>query len=206
MSVASKLVAVMGLVTNLSKDGVMDARAGGYSYLSEEKTTSAMHEAFEKVGLAIMPVRWDKLDERDDTTAGGTILHNVQLLGTFVLIDKDDGDKVEVQAVGEGRDAGDKACNKAMTAAYKYVLWQSCMISRGDDPDHQASEQTTATAHVKSVGCADCGVVIEGKTTQGGKSYTAQQIVAYAVKDFGRPLCSACQWKLKESKKSAAAT
>ena len=72
------------------------------------------------------------------------------------------------------------------------------------DPQEQPS-QAPKQAPSTAVGCADCGVVIEGTTTKSGKSYTAQQIIAYAMKDFGRPLCSACQWKLKEAKKASAA-
>ena len=54
------------------------------------------------------------------------------------------GTSIDVTAVGEGSDAGDKGANKAMTGLYKYALRQTFCIETGDDPDKFASEEREA--------------------------------------------------------------
>lgn len=56
------------------------------------------------------------------------------------------GDYIEAETIGEARDSGDKAFNKAETIAYKYALVQVLAINDGDDPDrvnpaHDAGEE-----------------------------------------------------------------
>jgi len=46
--------------------------------------------------------------------------------------------------------------------------------------------------------CADCGKEIMGGKSKTGKEYTAQDVVDYSLKTFGRILCPACQKKAKD--------
>lgn len=50
------------------------------------------------------------------------------------------GSYVTVTTIGEARDSGDKAANKAETAAYKYALIELLCINDGDDPDRTRPE------------------------------------------------------------------
>ena len=145
MSVAAKINAVMGDVCNLGKDGKMDPRAGGYGYLSEEKVVTTLHAAMEKHGLVVVPVGMEVIENRVDTLSTGKLMYNTRILSTYRFIDSEDGDFIDVQALGEGSDVGDKTLNKCMTGAFKYILRQSFMISTGEDPDHSASQETTAS-------------------------------------------------------------
>lgn len=52
-----------------------------------------------------------------------------------------DGETMNVTAIGEGIDSGDKASYKAATGALKYALRQSFIIETGDDPDKTSSEE-----------------------------------------------------------------
>jgi len=146
MSVAQKLNQVMQAVSNIAKDGINKQQH--YKYLSEEAIVTELHQAFTEAGLTIRPMQTELVAEGDFVTSGGTIMHMVRLAVTYQLIDKDDKDEPDgrlVQVIGEGSDPMDKAVNKAMTAAYKYALRQTCMIATGDDPDHTNSENTTRT-------------------------------------------------------------
>ena len=145
MSVAAKINAVMADVCNLGKDGKMDPRAGGYGYLSEEKVVTTLHAAMEKHGLVVVPVGMEVIENRVDTLSTGKLMYNTRILSTYRFIDSEDGDFIDVQALGEGSDVGDKTLNKCMTGAFKYILRQSFMISTGEDPDHSASQETTAS-------------------------------------------------------------
>ncbi len=155
MSVAAKINLVMQKVCNLGKDGRIQG-GGNYAYLSEEKITTALHEAFTEVGLVIAPTAMEIIENREDATRSGGILHLTRILVTYQLTDKDDGDIMVIQALGEGSDSGDKTLNKCMTAAYKYALRETFMISTGDDPDQQASQETeqsrSTAAHKSSQG------------------------------------------------------
>ena len=151
MSVAQKLNQVMQTVSNIAKDGINKQQH--YTYLSEEAIVNELHQAFTDAGLTIRPMQTELVAEGDYVTSGGTIMHMVRLAVTYQLIDKDDKDEPDgrlVQVIGEGSDPMDKAVNKAMTAAYKYALRQTCMIATGDDPDHTNSENTTRTQQTQT--------------------------------------------------------
>ena len=74
------------------------------------------------------------------TTAKGTAMVNTVIHAT-VKFTHTSGESIEVDAVGEGSDSGDKSANKAMTGLYKYALRQTFCIETGDDPDKYASEE-----------------------------------------------------------------
>lgn len=143
MTVANKLWQVYKAVGGLKKDKQVSGAGMNYAFLSEEKVTTELHEEFAKVGLVIMPVGMSLEGAREDTTRSGSVLHNAVIKVRYRLIDPEDGDAQEVEAFGEGSDSGDKTMNKCMTAAFKYALRQTCMISTGDDPDQHASEEST---------------------------------------------------------------
>lgn len=142
--VAAKLHRVMAAVTSLTKDKQLDTGAR-YQYLSEEKVVSELHKAFVDAGLVIVPVHWELVETRVDTLSNDKLMHNARVKATYRFLDPEDGDTLDVQAFGEGADMGDKCLNKCMTAALKYVLRQSCLISTGDDPDHTASMESKSS-------------------------------------------------------------
>jgi ribosomal protein L34E len=209
MSVAAKLVQVMKAVTSLEKDGRNTMQ--NYNYLSEENITTSLHKAFAEAGLAIIPTSMAVVDSREITTSKGNVMYCPIIAATYDLVDPDDGDRVQMQVLGEGSDSGDKAINKCMTAAYKYALRQTCMISTGDDPDHVPSEEATQTkkqapkSSPKSNGapvCEDCGNAIEGYKSKAGKEYTPADMVKFSQKDYGKSLCKSCSFKAKEAKEN----
>ncbi len=65
----------------------------------------------------------------------------------FDFVAAEDGSKHTVITVGEAMDSGDKASNKAMSAAYKYAAFQAfCIPTEGDnDADSQTHEVAAAT-------------------------------------------------------------
>lgn len=144
MSIASRLNTVMELVASIEKDGTMAGVAGGYKYLSEEKIVSVMHSAFTKAGLVIYPIAMDILDNRTVVVGQQGKEHMItRIMVSYQLAEVEGGDTAIITALGEGQDGGDKCLNKAMTGAYKYALRQTCMISSGDDPDHESSKEGT---------------------------------------------------------------
>ena len=138
--VAAKIAEVMQNVDYLQKDGRVAYGSTRYSYLSEEKITSEMREAMLKAGLVIYPARMEVVNQQDVSTKTGQA-RVINILVTYRVQDIDSEEFIEVQALGEGMDAGDKAVYKAMTGAFKYAQRQAFMIPTGDDPDKVSSDE-----------------------------------------------------------------
>lgn len=204
--IPQRLIEVMKQITSLGKDGQNQHQH--YAYLSEERIVTELHGAFVKAGLTIRPMAMEVLSDTNHTVQSGAVWNRIRLAVTYEIADPD-GDKALVQTIGEGLDNGDKATNKAMTAAFKYALRQTCMISTGDDPDKEsptvpakapqaprpnnevakeAAKQGGAPpqAAVPGTGaplCEICGVALKGYTTNAGKAYTADQMAEYSRRD-----------------------
>jgi hypothetical protein len=106
----------------------------------------ALSPLLSKHGLCILPRVTDRqVIERQNRQ--GTALFYVTLTVEFDFVAAEDGSKHTVITVGEAMDSGDKASNKAMSAAYKYAAFQAfCIPTEGDnDADSQTHEVAAAT-------------------------------------------------------------
>ncbi len=204
MSVVQRLLQVMAEVDGLTKDGTNEQQH--YSFLSEEKVTTTLHQAFTKAGLTMRPVGMKLLSEFEYPTKSGHARGRL-IECTYELADAE-GDSLPVQVIGEGTDSGDKATNKAMSAALKYALRQTCMISTGEDPDKSAAIATGSASRIgdslrsDAPACSDCGKQITGGTF-GGRKRSSSEIVDFTTEKMGKPVCAECLVK-NNGKKSAA--
>jgi hypothetical protein len=83
--------------------------------------------------------------------AKGTILLYVTVKVDFAFVSAEDGSDHHVVTYGEAMDSGDKATNKAMSAAYKYAAMQAfCIPTEGDnDADSSTHILGTTTDYTK---------------------------------------------------------
>lgn len=123
----------------VQKTGQMQGGPARYSYAKEGDFIAAIRPLMETHGVTIRPVRYEVLTNEEFTRKSGGSAYRVVVLATFEFLHSS-GDKATAQAIGEGQDNGDKAFNKAMTGAMKYVLRQSFCTETGDDPDDTPSE------------------------------------------------------------------
>lgn len=122
----------------------------GYSYARETDFIAALRPLLELHGVTIRPVQYEVLTN-EVFERNGKAAYRAVVLATFEFMHSS-GDKATAQAIGEGQDSGDKAFNKAMTGAMKYVLRQSFCTETGDDPDDTPShEQERAPAKPAAV-------------------------------------------------------
>lgn len=122
----------------------------GYSYARETDFIAALRPLLELHGVTIRPVQYQVLTN-EVFERNGKAAYRAVVLATFEFMHSS-GDKATAQAIGEGQDSGDKAFNKAMTGAMKYVLRQSFCTETGDDPDDTPShEQERAPAKPAAV-------------------------------------------------------
>ena len=74
-------------------------------------------------------------------TRNGGALFYVVLKVNYHFASAEDGSKFTVCAYGEAMDSGDKATNKAMSAAYKYACFQAfCIPTENVDADAETHE------------------------------------------------------------------
>lgn len=140
---------IAAITAELSKIGISkDSKnqSQGYAFRGIDAVYGALSPLLAKHGLCILPrVKDRQVIERQNKS--GTALFYVTLTVEFDFVASEDGSKHTVITVGEAMDSGDKASNKAMSAAYKYAAFQAfCIPTEGDnDADSTTHEVVAAT-------------------------------------------------------------
>jgi hypothetical protein len=115
--------------------------AQNFSYRGIDDVLAALKPCMGKAGVVIVPtVEHRETSER--ATRGGGILF-VVTLGIRYRIYGPRGDSLEAFVWGEGTDSGDKATQKAMTGAFKYLLFELFCVAgqaEGDADAHSPEE------------------------------------------------------------------
>ena len=111
----------------------------GYSYAGEAALIRALRPVMIEHGIyahvkSITPHR-EQYKTKSDTTMNATFIQGIV---RFTHAPSDT--HVDVAAMGEGADVGDKSANKAATGLLKYALRQTFLIETGDDPDEHDSK------------------------------------------------------------------
>lgn len=163
---------VLSEVTAVGKGRLNEMQ--GYRFRGIDDVYEAVHPLFAKHGIFTLP-RVLAEDTTERTTEKGTILRFVKLTMAYDFF-APDGSHVTAEVVGEAMDSGDKASNKAMSAAQKYALIQTLCIPTGGTPDADYTTQPE----------------IVGETRQVSKSNTAPQKC---------PDCGGAMWDNRETKK-----
>ncbi|MFN5329252.1 MAG: ERF family protein [Planctomycetota bacterium] len=124
----------------------------GYNFRGIDDVYNAIGPLLAKNGLSILP-RTLSRDCVERVSGQGKALFYVTVDMEFDFVSAHDGSKHTVKMYGEAMDSGDKATNKAMSAAYKYAMFQAfCIPTEGDnDADSQthtvASKQTVPAGY-----------------------------------------------------------
>jgi len=172
--------------------GVIDKslknQAQGYKYRGIEPVMNACHPAFIKHGIFCTPEVLSCLNEQMETNRGGKMA--VRIVTVKYTFFAPDGSNVSCVVQAEGMDSGDKASNKAMSAAFKYAVGQVFAIpfevvdSETDSPTTgnkmaSAAQLKQVSLEMKTNGLTTaaeiigkCGEII-GRNISEGKDMTA---------------------------------
>ena len=96
----------------------------GYNFRGIDDVYNVLSPLLAEHGLCILPRMLSRQCEERQTAKGGTLFY-VTVDAEFDFVCADDGSKHVVKTFGEAMDSGDKATNKAMSAAYKYACMQA---------------------------------------------------------------------------------
>lgn len=106
-----------------------------YKYRGIDAVMNALHPAMTKNGIFCSPTVLEQIREERQSAKGGLLIYSiVKVKYTFYA---KDGSSVESTVIGEGMDSGDKATNKAMSAAFKYACFQVFCIPTEEMKDSE---------------------------------------------------------------------
>ena len=130
-----------------------------YMYRGVDDVMNALNPAFIKHKLFMVPeVVSQKREERQTANEKNLIYSVLSVKYTFYA---EDGSSIYTIVPGEGMDSGDKASNKAMSAAFKYACFQVFCIATEEmkDPDAETPPPSTpiyATDQMRDTFLAEC--------------------------------------------------
>ena len=118
----------------------------GFKYRSVDDVFNALHPALAKNKVVIIPTVVERQCEEVGKTKNGTAILKVICKVKYDIC-AEDGSRVTSIIYGEGMDMGDKATNKAMAIAYKYLCFQVFCIPTEEmsDPGGESLEEEIRT-------------------------------------------------------------
>ena len=130
--------AINKVQADLSRVGISKARTNsqgaGYKFRGIDDVFNALSPLLATHGLCILPRMLVRNCEERMSKSGGNLFY-VTVEAEFDLVAAEDGSKHTIRTFGEAMDSGDKATNKAMSAAYKYAAMQAFSIPTEGDND-----------------------------------------------------------------------
>ncbi len=130
--------AINAVQAELASIGITKSRrnnqGSGYNFRGIDDVYNTISPLLAKHGLCILPrVLSRQCVERKSNSGGNLFFITVEM--EFDLVSSEDGSKHTIKTFGEAMDSGDKATNKAMSAAYKYAAFQTFAIPTEGDND-----------------------------------------------------------------------
>ena len=182
-------------------------QAQGYKFRGIDDVYNALAPLIAKHKLVILPRMMTRSQTEKQTAKGGT-LFAVVVEAEFDFVSATDSTTHTVKMFGEAMDSGDKATNKAMSAAFKYACFQTfCIPTEGDnDADAASPEPQYAgmAAPVRKVvrDIEAAGFPVEAVTVEDG---TTTKVYPSSAGDI-RPISEAQQKRLFAIAKSRKVT
>lgn len=133
----------------ISKDR-RNTQGSGYNFRGIDDVYNVVSPLLAKHGLCILPRMLSRVCEERQSKSGGALFY-VTVEAEFDLVSSSDGSKHTIKTFGEAMDSGDKATNKAMSAAYKYAAFQAFAIPTEGDNDADSHTHEVKAKKPKTV-------------------------------------------------------
>jgi len=137
--VHAAILGVMQAIGYVQKSGRVNSGRFSYNFAGEADLIHALRPVMIDNGLTFAVVAVDSIEHSTYQTNSGSTQRVTTARYTGRLTHAVSGTSIDVVALGEGADSGDKSTPKAATIALKYLLRQTFVIETGDDPDVHAS-------------------------------------------------------------------
>lgn len=150
--------AINAVQAELAKTGITKDRTNtqgsGYKFRGIDDVYNAIAPLLAKHGLCILP-RVLRRECAERVSQKGGALFYVTVEAEFDFVCSEDGSKHTVKTFGEAMDSGDKATNKAMSAAYKYAAFQAFSIPTESDNDADSPTHEVKAEPFDLIGALD---------------------------------------------------
>lgn len=151
-TVPEVLKAITAVTAGLGQVGI--AKKGknkqqNYSFRGIDQVYAALSPLLVQHGLVITPRVLNRIVVERETKAGG-VMFNVSLEVEFTFRSSVDGSAITAVTFGECSDAADKATNKAISAAYKYLVFLTFCVPLEGEPDADAEHPEAAPSKKKA--------------------------------------------------------
>lgn len=141
--------AINAVQAELAKEGIAKDRNNpqqNYKFRGIDDVYNALSPLLAKHKLCILPRVVNRDIAEKQSKSGGTLFYTT-LTMEFDFVSAEDGSKHIVCTVGEAMDSGDKSCNKAQSAAFKYACLQAFAIpTEGDNDTENHTHEVAAPA------------------------------------------------------------
>lgn len=146
MNIIEKMYAITSELGVVKKDiDVSISKTKSYKAVSERDVKDELKPLLKKYRVYAHPITRELVDKdvlitQTDYGERQSLFYHYKNVMRFCNVDDKD-DFIDVVTYSTGIDSGDKADGKAMTYGDKYAYMTAFMISTGDDPDEEKSEQ-----------------------------------------------------------------
>lgn len=132
--------AINAVSADLTKEGITKDRKNqqqGYNFRGIDDVYNVLSPLLAKHSLCVIPRMLHRECTERQTKSGGALFY-VAVDAEFDFVSAIDGSRHTAKTYGEAMDSADKATNKAMSAAYKYVCFMTFAIPTEGDNDADA--------------------------------------------------------------------
>ena len=151
MNIYESITKIIADCPAIAKDS-RNTQGNGYMYRGIDAVMNVFQPLLAKHKIFVVPQVLETIREERVTSKGSNLIYSIlRVKYTFFA---EDGTSVEAVVQGEGMDSGDKASNKAMSAAFKYAMFQVFCIPTEEMKDSDAEtpeESTPKTASAKQI-------------------------------------------------------
>lgn len=143
MSTLEVYKAINAVSADLTKEGITKDRKNqqqGYNFRGIDDVYNVLSPLLARHNLCVIPRILNRECTERQTKSGGALFY-VAVDAEFDFVSAIDGSRHTAKTYGEAMDSADKATNKAMSAAYKYVCFMTFAIPTEGDNDADAQTQ-----------------------------------------------------------------
>lgn len=149
--VYAAIAEVMGELAKVGIGKNNKNQSQGYKFRGIDDVYNALAPQLARARLLVLPRVLNRTVTERETKNGGVLFY-VVLDVEFDFVSALDGSKHTVRMIGEAMDSGDKASNKAMSAAYKYACMEAfCIPTEGDNDADSVTHEVSAKPGVTVV-------------------------------------------------------
>lgn len=138
--------AINNVTRELAKTGISKDRKNiqqGYSFRGIDDIYNTLANLLAENKLCILPEVLERTQTERLNNKGNPLFYTTVRV-KYTLVSSEDGSRFECYTYGEAMDSADKATNKAMSAAFKYLCLQVFCIPTEGDNDADATTHEVA--------------------------------------------------------------